>query len=59
MKPDPITTQQDSSVIIIKKTSSKKLECSDRYSKFSVNMPPIDCCKKVKIPGTTSLPKLC
>ena len=57
--PHDTTAQNEPAVIIIKKTSSKKLECSDRYSKFSVNMPPIDCCKKVKIPGTTSLPKLC
>ena len=33
--------------------------CGNHYSRFSVNMPPINCCKKVKIPGTTSLPKLC
>ena len=37
----------------------KPTHCDLPYSRFSVKMNPIDCCKKINIPGTTSLPKLC
>ncbi len=51
LDPNPETTH-------IRDPCSTK-HCGIHYSRFSVNSCPIDCCKKVKIPGTTSLPKLC
>lgn len=34
-------------------------DCGNHYSKFSVASCPVDCCTKVHVPNTTSLPKLC